>query len=279
MARIALTAASISASVAMTDSVRYAIRRLSVAAEPAKRSPGPMIDRGLFVQQRQSRIWRVVIALQGNAGPGVSARVLCRSAALNPPDVTFLQIEESLRSLRRSFRPDRVWQDAHALFFSTCGARFGRSFHCSDSSIAVNYAGRALCGAVTRSRARSHDRAGQRTRATDAAAHLRGRAGPADGSHQTGAELAASACRAARMAGGHPAGPALLRAGSVAAHRRRSARGGRVGIDRRPDAVGGPVIEQSPALRLARSRPTGRAGRRPAHAWQSSCACPILQEN
>jgi hypothetical protein len=61
--------------VAMTGSVGYAIRRLSVAAKPAKRSPGPMIDRGLFVQQRQSRIWRVVIALQGNAGLAVSARV------------------------------------------------------------------------------------------------------------------------------------------------------------------------------------------------------------
>src|SRR5262245_63462565 len=97
MARIALTAASISASVAMTGSVGYAMRRRSIAAGPAKRSPGPIVDRGLFVQQRQSRIWRVVIALQGNAGPGVSARVLCKSAALNPPDVTFLQIEESLR--------------------------------------------------------------------------------------------------------------------------------------------------------------------------------------
>ena len=113
------------------------------------------------------------------------------------------------------------------------------------SLIAVNYAGRKLCGAVTRSRARSHDRAGQRTRATDAAAHLRGRAGPADGSHQTRAELAASASGAAHGS------PASCRIACYALGLLRLSppirSGGQVDIDRRPDAVGGPVIEQPPA--------------------------------
>src|SRR5262245_26276744 len=87
------------------------------------------------------------------------------------------------------------------------GARFIAASRRSPlTMLAANYA------VLSNDRVRDHhDRAGQRARSTDAAAHLRGRAGPADGSHQTRAELAASASGAARMAGGRPPGPALLR--------------------------------------------------------------------
>ena len=53
---------------------------------------------------------------------------------------------------------DRVWQTHTLDLFRHATPVSGRSFHCSESLIAVNYAGRKLCGAVTRSRARSHDR-------------------------------------------------------------------------------------------------------------------------
>src|SRR5262245_54315315 len=114
-----------------------------------------------------------------------------------------------------------------------------------------------------------HDRAGQRARATDAAAHLRGRAGPSDGSHQTRAELAASASGAARMAGGRPAGPALLRAGSLAAAGRGSDRGW-VGADRRPDGLGRAVNETPPTYAPRGPAQQVGAGRRPALRHRSA---------